>query len=315
MSGRQRHAPALRLDGLSVDSLVDGRAIVEDVSLEISQGETLCLVGESGSGKSMTARALMGVCPPGLRLRTRALAVGGIHGAQVGRMALVPQRALSALNPLLRIRTQMIESYVGRGLGSAGVAEARAVHLLSEVGIDMPGRRLRQYPHELSGGQCQRILIAMALMCSPAVLIADEPTTALDASTQLQVLMLLKRLGSSAGLGLLLITHDLAVAAMAADRVAVMYAGQIVEVGPARQVLASPLHPYTQALLACTPDIIPGRFGELPRPIAGAMLPRGLDAPGCPFASRCDVALPMCSNAVIPVFDRPDGHRARCVRL
>ena len=314
MSDKPPDAIALNLNGLSVENPVDGHAIVDDVGFKILQGETLCLVGESGSGKSMTARAVMGLCPPGLLLRSRSLAVGGTLEAPARRMALVPQRALSALNPLLRIRTQMIESYVGRGLGSAADAEDRALHLLSEVGIDTPVRRLHQYPHELSGGQCQRVLIAMALMCRPAVLIADEPTTALDPSSQSRVLTLLKHLGRSVGLGVLLITHDLAVAAMVADRLAVMYAGQIVEEGPAHLVLASPLHPYTQALLACTPDLVPGRFGQLPRPIPGAMLPRGSQTPGCPFANRCEVAMPTCRHDIIPVVDRPDGRQARCLR-
>lgn len=312
MNGRQSDI-ALHLDGLSVEAPFDGRTLVDEVRLTIKSGETLCLVGESGSGKSMTARALMGLCPPELRVRMRNIAVAGNGTAPAQHMALVPQRALSALNPLLEIRTQMTEAFVSRRLGSRTEAEARAIQLLGEVGIESPEKRLQQYPHQFSGGQCQRILIAMALMCGPKLLIADEPTTALDPSSQMQVLRLLKRLRRSIGLGLLLITHDLAVAAATADRLAVMYAGQIVEDGPARQVLAAPSHPYTRALIGCTPGLRAGDFGHLPRPIPGVMQPRETGAPGCPFVMRCDVAKSECRQGTIANISRDGDRQVRCV--
>ncbi|MFY1689777.1 ABC transporter ATP-binding protein [Plantactinospora sp. WMMB782] len=277
---------------------------VRGVDLDIAAGEVLVLLGESGSGKSVTARAVMGLLDTGgVTVRSAQTVVAGhdLTGAdpeQVRKlrgatMALVFQDALSALNPVLSIGDQLGEVFrIHRGL-SRRAARAEAAELLRLVGIPAPDRRVRDYPHQFSGGMRQRILIAMAVALGPRLLIADEPTTALDVTVQAQILQLVDRLRTELGMGVLLITHDLGVAAEIADRVAVMYAGRIVETGTVAEVLDGPAHPYTAALLRSVPDL--AQPGDRLRPIPGSP-PNLLALPsGCAFHPRCDRATDECA--------------------
>lgn len=293
----------LRVRGLSVS--FGTLPAVADVDLDVAPGEVLTLLGESGSGKSVTARAIMGLVSRGtvtadeLRLGDDDLLTlpsEEVRALRGSAMTLVFQDALSALNPVLSIGDQLGELFrTHRGL-SRRAARAAAVDLLRMVGIAAAERRVRDYPHQFSGGMRQRILIAMGVALQPALLIADEPTTALDVTVQAQILRLIDRLRRELGMAVLLITHDLGVAAELADRLAVMYAGRIVEVGPVAEVLDAPRHPYTAALLRSVPDVDAG--GEL-RPIPGAPPnPRALPS-GCAFRPRCDRSTALCAT------DRP----------
>ncbi|MEE6259527.1 ABC transporter ATP-binding protein [Plantactinospora sonchi] len=270
---------------------------VRGVDLDVNAGEVLALLGESGSGKSVTARAVMGLLDgPGVHVRADDVRVAGndlnslrpdqVRALRGETMALVFQDALSALNPVLSIGDQLGEVFrIHRGL-SRRAARAEAAELLRLVGIPAPDRRVRDYPHQFSGGMRQRILIAMAVALGPRLLIADEPTTALDVTVQAQILDLVDRLRTELGMGVLLITHDLGVAAEIADRVAVMYAGRIVETGTVTEVLDGPAHPYTAALLRSVPDL--EQPGDRLRPIPGSP-PNLLALPtGCAFHPRCD---------------------------
>jgi ABC-type dipeptide/oligopeptide/nickel transport system ATPase component len=264
----------LALQGLTVEFGAEGPSsavtAVAEVSLEVQPGRTLAVVGESGSGKSITAMALMGLLPPAARIVGGKLSVDGVPvplgvppaGRRGGpRLAMIFQEPMTALNPCMTVGAQLVEALtLHQGLkGRAALAAAGAA--LAEVGISDPAVRLGQYPHEFSGGMAQRVLIAMALACRPAYLLADEPTTALDVTVQAQILGLIDDLRRSRGLGVLLITHDLGVVGDRADAVAVMYAGRVMEDGPARGpggargVLGDPRHPYTRALLACAPRL------------------------------------------------------------
>jgi oligopeptide/dipeptide ABC transporter ATP-binding protein len=291
--------PALRVRGLDVT--FSGRRgevpAVRGLDLDVAAGEVLALLGESGSGKSVTARAVMGLLdPPGVQVRADELRVAGNDLDTIGpdgvralrgeTMSLVFQDALSALNPVLCIGDQLGEVFrIHRGT-SRRAARAEAAELLRLVGIPAPERRVRDYPHQFSGGMRQRILIAMAVALGPRLLIADEPTTALDVTVQAQILELVDRLRRELGMGVLLITHDLGVAAEIADRVAVMYAGRIVETGTVTEILDEPAHPYTAALLRSVPDL--EQPGDRLRPIPGSP-PNLLALPtGCAFHPRCD---------------------------
>lgn len=230
---------------------------VLDVSLSVHPGQLLAVVGESGSGKSVTALAAMGLLPPSARITTGTIAASG-------RKAMIFQEPMSALNPSMTVGEQIIEA-ITLHQGLRGAAARRAARdALAEVGITDPDVRLDQYPHEFSGGMCQRVMIAIALACKPACLIADEPTTALDVTVQAQVLHLIDGLKRSRDLAILLITHDLSVVGDRADVVCVMYRGRVVEYGASRDVLADPLHPYTKALLACAPRFCAPRRDRLP---------------------------------------------------
>jgi len=286
----------LEVDGLTTVFDVDRRALpaVDDVSFTVGEGETLGLVGESGSGKSVTALSILRLVePPGriaagrIRFRGRDLMglseheMRGVRGAAI---ALVFQEPMTALNPVFTIGSQLEETLVVHGRAHGAAARQQALELLGAVSMPDPPRRLDEYPHQLSGGLRQRALIAMALACRPALVIADEPTTALDVTVQAQILDLLRDMKERFGLSLLLITHDLGVIAETADRVAVMYAGRIVEEGPVREIFRSPAHPYTRALLASVPD---GRAGSELRAIPGTVPTLGELPPGCAFAPRC----------------------------
>jgi len=301
--------PVLAVEHLSVEIGMRRGALVavDDVSFEIAPGEVLGLVGESGAGKSLTGMAVIGLLDPPLRkARGRILLSGrriddlpaqAMRALRGRRIGTVFQDPLTSLNPLLTVGRQLVQTILAHLDISGYEARERAVLLLGEVGIPAARERLDSYPHELSGGMRQRVVLALAFACQPTLVVADEPTTALDVSIQAQVIEVLKRMCRERGSAVLLITHDMGVIAETADRVAVMYAGRLVEVGPARRMLAQPLHPYTRGLISSIPRMRAHR-GMLSQ-IDGSM-PR-LDAlpPGCSFHPRCPDRLPRCS------LDRP----------
>ncbi|QVQ27845.1 ABC transporter ATP-binding protein [Achromobacter deleyi] len=315
----------LDVQGLTVDIATPRGALhaVRDVSFQVRRGETLCLVGESGCGKSMTSLAIMGLLPKAAQRSTRRLAVLGedlskargrrINALRGSKMAMIFQEPMTALNPAYAIGEQLTEHYIHHRNASRQQARDRAVELLEKVGIASAGQRLTQYPHQLSGGLRQRVMIAMALMCGPELLIADEPSTALDVTIQAQILRLLADLQAELGIAMVLITHDLGVVARIARQVAVMYAGQIVEEGPVADIFATPRHPYTQGLLGCIP--VPGRTapGEHLGTIPGVVPSLVGDLRGCAFSDRCAYVQPECRQAV-PVHGQPPGQRWRCIR-
>ncbi|GBC82931.1 Oligopeptide transport ATP-binding protein OppD [bacterium HR10] len=297
---------------------------VEGVSFSIAPGRTLGLVGESGCGKSVTALSLMRLVPPPGRIVGGEILFEGrnlcelseeemrrIRGA---RLAMIFQDPMSALNPVLPVGFQIAEAVLAHERVSRREAFERAIAMMREVAIPDPERRARSYPHELSGGLRQRALIAMALVCRPALLIADEPTTALDVTIQAEILDLLARLREHFRLALLLITHDLGVVAQTADEVAVMYAGRIVEYAPVREIFHNPQHPYTRGLLRCVPRL--ASSGERPRrleTIEGAV-PNLLNLPpGCPFADRCPEVRPLCREGEVEMIEIAPAHFVRCV--
>ena len=295
---------------------------VRGVTFSVERGETLCIVGESGCGKSLTALALMALLPRRARRTAARLAFDGIDLLEAtdneladlrgSRMAMIFQEPMTSLNPAYTIGNQLGEMLVRHRRATRAEARERAVFLLEKVGITAAASRLAQYPHQLSGGLRQRVMIAMALMCGPDLMIADEPTTALDVTIQAQILLLLAQLRREFGMGLVLITHDLGIVARVADRVAVMYAGQIVEQGTAAQVFREPRHPYTRGLMACIP--VPGKvargspLGSIP-----GMVPSLVGAmSGCSFRSRCGLRREACETDVALV-KAATGHAARCV--
>jgi peptide/nickel transport system ATP-binding protein len=316
-------AALLEVDGLNVDIATPRGTLhaVRDMSLQVGRGETLCLVGESGCGKSMTALALMGLLPSTATRRVRRFVFEGENIAAApaerlarlrgNRMAMVFQEPMTALNPAYTIGDQLAEVHRHHKGSTHRAARDRAVELLEKVGVTAAAQRLGQYPHQLSGGLRQRVMIAMALMCGPTLLIADEPTTALDVTIQAQILRLLIDLQRDLGNAMLLITHDLGVVARVAQRVAVMYAGEIAETGTVASVFASPRHPYTRGLMASIP--VPGRTkpGERLGAIAGVVPSLVGEVRGCAFRERCKFATAICAA---PVAWRAEaGHGWRCV--
>jgi peptide/nickel transport system ATP-binding protein len=313
-------APLLAIDGLKVQFPLRGGVVraVDGVSLGVDAGEVLGLVGESGSGKSVTGFAILGlVDPPGRiaagSIRFRGEELVGRSEAELRRLrgrdiAMVFQDPLMTLNPVLRIDTQMVEAITAHERVSARAARARAGDALLAVGIASPDQRLAAYPHQLSGGMRQRVAIAIALLHRPALVIADEPTTALDVTIQSQIVAQMQALCAEAGTALIWITHDLALISGFADRVAVMYAGRIVEQGPVDAVLAAPLHPYTRGLIGSLPGGSPGAtLDQIPGlPPSPMNLP-----PGCAFAPRCPRADAACATAPAAV-SHPGGREARC---
>jgi len=309
----------LSVEGLTVRF---GRfAVVEDLSFSVAPGEVLAIVGESGSGKSMTALALMRLVPPPGRVSGRVIFAGEdllvlperrMRAIRGGAMAMVFQEPMTSLNPVFTVGSQIAEALAWhRGL-SGRAARAEAVRLLELVEIPNAAARVSEYPHQLSGGMRQRVMIAMALACRPRLLIADEPTTALDATVQAQILELLRRLRAELGMAVLLITHDLGVVSDFADRVAVMYAARLVEIGPALELFRSPAHPYTEGLLASLPRLgatvarLAAIPGQVPPPFA---LPQG-----CRFAPRCAYAKAPCSAALPPLASVGAARAAACIR-
>jgi peptide/nickel transport system ATP-binding protein len=277
---------------------------VSGVSFEIAPGEVLGVVGESGAGKSVTGAAIIGLIePPGriaggeVRLRGRRIdhlpaeAMRRIRGKRIG---MVFQDSLTSLNPLFRIGDQLVETITAHADISTTAARAQALSLLSEVGIPAPQARIGNYPHQFSGGMRQRVVLALALASQPELIIADEPTTALDVSVQAQIIALIRRLARERGTALMLITHDMGVIAETADRVAVMYAGRLVEIGPVREVVKAPLHPYTRGLMGSIPTLASNveRLTQIP----GGM-PRLTAIPrGCAFHPRCPRAFAPCAT-------------------
>ncbi|MFT8246649.1 ABC transporter ATP-binding protein [Roseomonas sp. BN140053] len=319
-----RPHPVLHLDRMTVSLGPPGRRVpvVQEVSLRLDPGRILCVVGESGSGKSVTAMALMRLLPEGAHeVAAEALEFEGtdLRGLDEramtrlrgDRMAVVFQEPMTSLNPVFTVGDQIGETLrVHRGLGAAA-ARARALEALRQVQVPAPERRLDAYPHELSGGLRQRVMIAMALACEPRLLIADEPTTALDVTIQAQVLRLLLELRERTGAAILFITHNLGVVAEIADEVAVMYAGRVVEQAPAATLFRAAQHPYTLALLAAMPSL--SGTAERLEPIPGRMPAPGAAPPGCRFAPRCPFVAAVCAQQP-PLREMGPDHRAACWR-
>lgn len=320
----------LEVEGLKTTfrTLAGPVTAADGVSLTLAEGEALGVVGESGSGKSVTFASVMGLIGGNGRVEAGSIRFDGrdLRGlsdaewrALRGRdMAMTMQDALTALNPSLRIEEQLAEMLAAhdatlpaRGAARARAIRARSLEMLRLVGIPAPETRLRQYPHEFSGGMRQRIMIAIALVCRPRLLIADEPTTALDVTIQAQVLDLISDLRRDLGMSVVLITHDLGVVAEHCDRVMVMYAGQVVEEGATAEVIAAPRHPYTRALLASIPR--PELRGQGLTPIPGQVPDLRSLGQECRFRSRCAFAAEVCRQD-IPMFEVAPGRRSRCIR-
>jgi peptide/nickel transport system ATP-binding protein len=294
---------------------------VRNVSFQVNRGETLCLVGESGCGKSMTSLAIMGLLPKAAQRTTSKLSLLGedltqasarrINNLRGNKMAMIFQEPMTALNPAYTIGEQLIEHYCHHKKASPEQARNRAVELLDKVGIASARQRLGQYPHQLSGGLRQRVMIAIALMCEPELLIADEPSTALDVTIQAQILRLLVDLQKELGLAMVLITHDLGVVARIADRVGVMYAGQVVETGTAEKIFSAPRHPYSTGLMSCIPipgrTLAGGRLGTIPGVVPSLVG----DLQGCSFRDRCTYSQASCERD-IPTYGGA-AHSWRCI--
>jgi peptide/nickel transport system ATP-binding protein len=314
--------PLLELDGLTVLLDVAGtrRPVLRGMSLSVDPGESVGLVGESGSGKTMTARAVSRLLPPGAevegQIRFNGRDIGTLRGGELrsyrNRISMVFQDPRAHINPVRRIGDFMTEA-LRTNLGVAGSeARRRAADMLRQVGIEDGERRLRQYPHQLSGGMLQRVMIAAALLTEPLLLLADEPTTALDVTTQAEVMAILDDLRRDLGLAMLFITHDLELAAAVCDRTAVMYAGQIVEVRASSLLHDDPLHPYTAALAAARPDIAhkASRLRAIPgQPLSSFDAPRA----ECAFAPRCVHARAVCRARLPDIVGLSSGF-SRCVR-
>jgi peptide/nickel transport system ATP-binding protein len=297
---------------------------VRDLSFSISPGEVLGLVGESGSGKSVTSLALMRLLPAQARVSGEVLLgkestpedllqlpAENMRHVRGSRLAMIFQEPMTALNPVMRVGDQIAEAVLAHNRISPKDAQAQAVAAMNDVAIPDPARRARDYPHQLSGGMRQRIMIAMAIVNRPQLLIADEPTTALDVTIQAQILALLADLRAKFGLTMLFISHDLAVVSQVADRVAVMYAGNLVEMGSKQDIFRAPAHPYTRGLLAAVPTLKTDRSHPL-QTIEGAVPPLHALPPGCPFEPRCDYRIPECASALPPLVEVEPGHFARC---
>jgi peptide/nickel transport system ATP-binding protein len=346
----------LEVRGLSTSFATEGGRVqsVADVSFAIAPGQTLALVGESGSGKSVTSLSLMGlharssqaqvrgeawfVRRDGQRVDLLALDEAGRRALRGNELAMIFQEPMTSLNPVLTIGDQIAESVrLHRGLDRKG-ALAHALRMLELVEIPAAARRLHEYPHQLSGGMRQRVMIAMAMACEPTLLIADEPTTALDVTIQAQILALMGRLQKETGMSLLFVTHNLGVVAQYADAVAVMYAGRIVESAPVRELFAQPAHPYTRGLLACLPGVarqqggsrhvIPAQAGTqgvqdpgpqaarrrlvaIPGQVSSPLAP----PPGCAFGPRCSLHRAECDAAMPALVQSAPQRQARCIAV
>jgi peptide/nickel transport system ATP-binding protein len=321
----QHPAPFLRVENLRV-KFVSREATVRAVnglSFELERGKVLCVIGESGSGKSVMMRSLLRLHPKKRTVIEGTMKVGdhdisSVNEREMTRLrgsliSMIFQEPMTALDPLYTVGSQIAETVRRHEGVSKKVAWDRALELLELVRVPSPERRLKAFPHELSGGLRQRAVIAMALSCRPSLLLADEPTTALDASVQIQILVLLRKIQREMGMSMVFVTHDLGVASQIADQIAVMYAGRIVEYGAASDVILNPKHPYTKAMLAATAkdqdrdqplDAIPGNPPDL------------RDLPeGCSFAPRCQYAVPPCTLAMPPLVTDAAGHMARCIKV
>ncbi len=312
----------LEIRDLTVEFAAGGRWLpaVREVSLSIATGEALGLVGESGSGKSVTALSILRLLPAPARMQGQVLFQGrdlaGLADDEMREVrgsgiSMIFQEPMTALNPVMRVGDQVAEAVRAHTRTPKGAAWRRAVEALRDVAIPDPERRARDYPHQLSGGQRQRVMIAMAIVNRPRLLIADEPTTALDVTIQAQILDLLKGLQQKLGLAMLFISHDLAVVARVAARVAVMYAGSVVEMGSSRQVFAEAAHPYTRGLLRAVPSLRTDRGRPLAT-IEGTVPALAALPPGCAFEPRCELRVEECARALPPLVEIAPGHQARC---
>ena len=315
------HFPAPSRGNNSSSSL----SAVRDLSFSIAPGEVLGLVGESGSGKSITSLAIMRLLPPQAGVRGEiwlaengsgpknlsALPDDAMRELRGSRIAMIFQEPMTALNPVMRVGDQIAEAVLAHNPVSKSEARTRAIDAMNDVAIPDPVRRAHDYPHQLSGGMRQRIMIAMAIVNHPRLLIADEPTTALDVTIQAQILDLLAGLRQKFGLAMLFISHDLAVISQVAERVAVMYAGNLVEMGTKQDIFQSAAHPYTRGLLHAVPDLRTDRTRPL-ETIEGTVPPPHALPPGCPFEPRCTFRVPHCASAVPPLLEVKPGHWARC---
>jgi peptide/nickel transport system ATP-binding protein len=325
------NAPVLDVQGLRTWFDTQGGTVraVDGVDLTIGARETVAVVGESGSGKSVLGLSIMGLVarPAGRIVEGRILFNGeagvrdlaSLSGRAMRRIrgreiAMIFQDPMTSLDPLFSIGEQIAETLrEHEGLGGAA-AGREAVRLLELVEIPAAARRAREYPHQMSGGMRQRVMIALALACRPRLLIADEPTTALDVTIQAQILDLLRRLQAEMGMSILFVTHNLGIVAELAHRVAVMYAGRVQETGPVRAVFRAPAHPYTRGLLACVPRLGRGRLGERLRAIPGNVASPLAPPPGCAFAPRCELAGPDCDAGVPALLPQGAAHQVRCLR-
>jgi len=329
-------SPLLQVNHLQTHFFTDAGVVksVEDVTFSLAAEETLAVVGESGSGKSVTSLSIMGLIanPPGrivggeIRFRTREGTVVDLiklRGKEMRKLrgrdiAMIFQEPMTSLNPVFNVGAQIAEA-VALHLGMDRAASMkRALEMLELVEIPAAAQRIHEYPHQLSGGMRQRVMIALALACNPSLLIADEPTTALDVTIQAQILALLAKLQREIGMAVLFITHNLGVVAEIADRVVVMYSGRVVEEGDVHTLFKAPKHPYTRGLLACLPRralddeaaLATRRLRAIPGQVASPLDP----LPGCAFAPRCSLAELACSAAMPPLADVAAGHRSRCLR-
>ena len=317
--------PLLQIENLNVRIPLGTGVLhpVRDVSFSVGQGETLCIVGESGCGKSLTSLAITNLLPKAAQRSAKQLTFDGVDLMALRQaamsdilgndMAVIFQEPMTSLNPVYTIGNQMEEAFLRHRKVPRARATERAVYLLEKVGITAAGQRLRQYPHQLSGGLRQRVMIALALMCGPKLIIADEPTTALDVTIQAEILHLLAGLKREFGMSMIFVTHDLGVVARIADRVAVMYAGQVVETGDAEDIFVRPSHPYTRGLLGCIP--IPGRtkpgahLGSIP-----GIVPNLIGAMrGCSFRDRCGHAMAECEVTDVALAAVGPEHQVRCL--
>jgi peptide/nickel transport system ATP-binding protein len=316
----------LEVEHLYVDLALPAGTLhaVRDVSFKVKKGKTLSLVGESGCGKSMTAMAVMGLLPPSASCRAEKIELEGenlqglsenkMAAYRGARMAMIFQEPMTSLDPCYSIGNQLIEALTEHQNVTTREAEERAVYLLEKVGITGAGSRLRQYPHQLSGGLRQRIMIAMGLMCGPSLIIADEPTTALDVTIQAQILRLLSSIQKEFNMGMILITHDLGVVSRVADNVAVMYCGEVVETGSIKEIFNDPIHPYTRGLMECIP--VPGKTkpGEKLGSIPGIVPTPIGELWGCSFRNRCSLAVSECGDRGLTMTEISDRRAFRCVR-
>jgi peptide/nickel transport system ATP-binding protein/oligopeptide transport system ATP-binding protein len=319
--------PALLVKGLktqfrSYDAVAKA---VDDVSLDLYPGETLGLVGESGCGKSVTALSIMRLIkdPPG-RISAEEIRLGALdlltlspqqmRKIRGGRISMIFQEPMTSLNPVFTVGSQIAEMFQTHRGTSGSDSWVRSVEMLKKVRMPAPEKRAREYPHQLSGGMRQRAMIAMALACNPEILIADEPTTALDVTIQAQILDLMMRLKEEFGAAIMMITHDLGVIARISQRIIVMYAGKIVEAGPTAVFFESPAHPYTRGLLKSIPKLGErSRLGRNRLQEIKGIVPSIFDLPpGCSFNPRCSEVMPICCREAPPLFDLGDGHRVRC---
>jgi oligopeptide/dipeptide ABC transporter ATP-binding protein len=319
--------PPLRLRSGQAKAAVSTNSLpaVRDLSFSIAPGEVLGLVGESGSGKSVTSLAIMRLLPPQARISGDIVFTANgtgprdlprlddesIRQMRGSRIAMIFQEPMTALNPVMRVGQQIAEAVLAHNAVSRKEARNRAVDAMNDVAIPDPKRRARDYPHQLSGGMRQRVMIAMAIVNRPQLLIADEPTTALDVTIQAQILELLAGLRSKFGLTMLFISHDLAVVSQVADRVAVMYSGCLVELGTKHDIFQSPAHPYTRGLLHAVPDLRTDRNRPL-ETIEGTVPPLQALPPGCAFEPRCEYRIEACAVEPPALIEVAPGHWARC---